>query len=252
MPNSLDRGPAIPTFTGRLFYVFDPRPEDVHISDIAHAHSMDCRWTGHTRFHFSVGQHCVIASFSGPIEGAIDRLMHDSPEAYLRDLSRRIKADPRFSAYLQLEEQIADVVGRRFNLAADFWRNGPTNEVDFAMARTERRQLINRLPTEPMEASSLEIASTIQMWTPIETEIAFLTRFGELTGTNVEQHLRLALAEFEKTGAVFGAHPARLQVELALLIAESVRSESSNARAAAERARVAYWAMLGIDVKDGR
>lgn len=43
-----DRGEWMQTFTGRVFYPLDPRPEDIDPLDIAHALSMLCRYGGHT------------------------------------------------------------------------------------------------------------------------------------------------------------------------------------------------------------
>lgn len=240
------RGPAIPTFSGRLFYVFDPRPDEVFIGDIAHAHSLDCRWTGHTTFHYSVAQHCVYASFFGQSIGALDRLMHDAPEAFLRDMSRRVKADPRFAAYLEAEARIAGVIATRFGLHPEFWRNESTNEIDFAMARMERDQIIRNYPSNAMESSAVDIDTKIRAWSNVEAEVAFLVRFGELTGRNVEPELRAALEAFEATGLASPTHSIRLQIELALLIDVADRSACSHTRKASRQARSAYWSMLGI------
>jgi uncharacterized protein len=239
------RGPWIPTYSGRCFYVADPRPEEVHIADIAHAHSLDNRWASHTRWSFVVGHHCVLASFHGPEQGALDRLLHDAPEAYLRDLSRWVKEDPRFAAYRELEKRIAEVIAETFGLDPNFWVSDSTRHVDQAMAITERDKLFKQYPVDRKERLHFDFKPVIQPWSHIEAEVAFLVRFGELTGRSVELELRGALEAFDETGHMLGAHPARLMVELALLIAWA--SRSADTRVAAEQARRSFWSMLGVE-----
>src|SRR4029077_5060854 len=97
------------TFTGLKFYHLNPQPEMVRVEDIAHSLAQLCRWTGHTKFHYSVAQHSVYASLICPEEYAFDCLMHDSSEAYLGDMNRPLKhytaAGP---AYKEIEEKVED------------------------------------------------------------------------------------------------------------------------------------------------
>lgn len=46
-------GDWIQTYTNKQFWPLDPRPEDVCIEDIAHALSLQCRFTGHVREFYS-------------------------------------------------------------------------------------------------------------------------------------------------------------------------------------------------------
>lgn len=50
------------TYTGAKFYPFDPRAEDIHLADIAHHLSLQCRFNGATDKFYSVAQHCVLVS----------------------------------------------------------------------------------------------------------------------------------------------------------------------------------------------
>ena len=54
---------SIRTFTGRTFWPLDPKPEDLDIRDIAHALSLVCRFTGHTRSFYSVADHSLRVSY---------------------------------------------------------------------------------------------------------------------------------------------------------------------------------------------
>ena len=57
-----DSSAWIETYSGKRFYILDPRPQDVDIVDIAHALSLLTRFTGHTREFYSVAQHSVLVS----------------------------------------------------------------------------------------------------------------------------------------------------------------------------------------------
>ncbi len=51
----------IQTYTGKKFYPLNPRSEDINLIDIAHALSMQCRFTGHTkRFYCPHPEHRVL------------------------------------------------------------------------------------------------------------------------------------------------------------------------------------------------
>src|SRR5689334_10911717 len=82
------RGYNMTTFSGEPFWPLDPQPEDIRIVDIAHALSLQCRFNGHTKFHYSVAQHSLIMSFNVPLQFALEALLHDAAEAYIGDLIR--------------------------------------------------------------------------------------------------------------------------------------------------------------------
>ncbi len=79
----------IETVRGRKFYLLDDKPL-FDVVEIAHALSMQCRYTGHTSRFYSVAEHsCLVAyimkrfGLGDPFEG----LMHDATEAYLSDIA---------------------------------------------------------------------------------------------------------------------------------------------------------------------
>jgi hypothetical protein len=84
-------GDWIQTYSGRQFWPLDPRVEDVHLEDIAHALSNVCRYTGHVREFYSVAEHSVHVSWSCEPEDALWGLLHDASEAYLADMARPVK-----------------------------------------------------------------------------------------------------------------------------------------------------------------
>ena len=79
----------IETVKGRKFYLLADAPE-FDIKEIAHAISMQCRYTGHCARFYSVAEHSVLVAhimqmfeLGNPFEG----LMHDAQEAYLSDIA---------------------------------------------------------------------------------------------------------------------------------------------------------------------
>jgi len=173
------------TFTGDKFYHLAPTPEMVHIEDIAHSLSMLCRWTGHTKFHYSVAQHSYYASFLVAKEFALDALLHDSSEAYLGDMNRPLKhftaAGP---AYMEIEAGVEKVIFEKFGVPF------PLPEVvkvaDTQMLYAEKAQLMRVTEATKYEAKKwgrdeTEADIRIQRWTPRRAEKMFLKRFAQLT-----------------------------------------------------------------------
>src|SRR5258706_13895138 len=78
-------GGWIETYSGKQFHILDPQLDEIELYDIAHALSMQCRYTGHCESFYSVAEHCVIVSMLVPKEMAIAGLFHDASEAYLTD-----------------------------------------------------------------------------------------------------------------------------------------------------------------------
>ena len=101
--------PAITTWGGHLFDLSDPKPEMIDIEDIAKALSCICRYTGHCNDFYSVAQHSILManlsefdSFGTPLQ----RLLHDSAEAYIQDIPRPWKGTLFFDSNFGLDEKI--------------------------------------------------------------------------------------------------------------------------------------------------
>lgn len=134
------KGDWIETFTGRKFYPFDPRPEDVCIEDIAHALSMLCRFGGHCKRFYSVSQHSVILAKNVSAENQLWALLHDASEAYIVDVPRPIKKDPSFAVYQQVESAIMQAICSKFGLPVDMPEE--VGIADKRMLTTEHHQLM--------------------------------------------------------------------------------------------------------------
>lgn len=170
-------GDWIQTVSGTVFYPLDPRPDEIHIDDIAHALAMQCRYAGHVTRFYSVAEHSVHVSRAVPEQDALWGLLHDASEAYLVDIPRPIK---RFMAqYHEWEAQLMAVICERFGLPVEM--PASVKEVDNRMLATERAVL--HWPCEKewdMTGPALPNV-TIECWYPAAGKKLFLDRFWELT-----------------------------------------------------------------------
>jgi hypothetical protein len=127
-------GNWIQTFTGKKMYPLDPRPEEICIEDIAHALSNICRFCGHSREYYSVGQHSVYVSIHCGAGNGLWGLLHDASEAYLCDVARPIKLNREFAAYRKAEHALQDVIYAKFGL--------PNIGLPFDVVETDVRMLV--------------------------------------------------------------------------------------------------------------
>lgn len=169
------KGDWMQTYTGRQFWPIDPRPDEIHIEDIAHALSMMCRYNGHCRTFYSVAEHSILVSEHIPPEHALWGLLHDASEAYIADIVRPAK---RFIAgYCEAEDRIMSAVCERFGLSPTM--PAEVKRVDNAILADEQRCIMAAPPAQwtlPEPALGVEIIG----WTPWQAEERFLARYAEL------------------------------------------------------------------------
>lgn len=79
------------TWSGRKINYINPSPDEIHIIDIAVALSRECRFAGHASHFYSVAQHSVLCSRIVPQALAIEALLHDAAEAYIKDMPTPLK-----------------------------------------------------------------------------------------------------------------------------------------------------------------
>ena len=109
----------IETYNGIAFEPLCPRIQDIAIDDIAHALSLICRFTGHTKYHYSVAQHSInivnIMSLDGyDFTMRLKGLLHDASEAYICDVARPIK--PHLENYMLIEKRLQNKIYQKYNL----------------------------------------------------------------------------------------------------------------------------------------
>ena len=173
-----ERGLAIQVGSGGYFHFEDPRPEEVHLSDIAAALSKITRYTGHTTEFYSVAQHSVLVSKLVPRHLALAGLLHDATEAYIGDINRPLKMllDEKAPGVLRfIENRIHDAVSLRFNLFVTPEDHVALKHADNVALATEKRDLLygdTEWPgmPDPMDQEIVPLA-------PHQAETQFLRRF---------------------------------------------------------------------------
>ena len=180
--NAKRKGDWIQTYTGRCFWPFDPRTEDIDILDIAHALSNLCRFGGHCNTFYSVAEHSVRASHLVPDDVALWALLHDASEAYLGDVVRPIKHQARFLKFYRPIEQ-AVMLSIVFKFGLCLAEPAEVAWADDVMLRTEQRDLMSSPPCDWVRKAGIEpLAEIIVPATPRVAKENFLQRFYSLTG----------------------------------------------------------------------
>ena len=167
----------INTYTGRQFWPLAPRVDDIDIEDIAHALSLQCRFTGHVHEFYSVAQHCCLVAEKVPASDRLWALLHDAPEAYLIDLAKPVKKAPQLAGYRDAEDVLMNVIASRFGLPDCCPPS--VEEADTRMLMTEAHSLMTMHPQWLVDAPWTRYAETIDPWTPQIAKIRFLNRFHE-------------------------------------------------------------------------
>lgn len=186
---------CIETYSGHMFPISDPKESDVRITDIAHALSKICRFTGHCSRFYSVAEHswhCANLLGDQPKEVQLAALLHDASEAYLQDIASPIKQF--LPDYAELEDRVASVIFKKYGLQYPF--NELIKYADLSMLSTEAYYLL------PSKGAAWEMWKTIKRpkLEPdrrpqhLEPEVAknvFMLKFIELTkkdnGTNEKE-----------------------------------------------------------------
>ena len=183
----------IQTYGGRKFHPLDPRPGDVRITDVAHALSNLCRFTGHSRYFYSVAEHSVRASWHVPAEDAMWALLHDASEAYVNDLARPVKRSPGLAFYREAERRLQGVICVAFGLPLE--EPMSVRIADLRMLMTERRDLM-ATPPEPWAETDEPYPERIgRPWQPHAARAEFRARFDELLRNGLGFKLPAATAQ---------------------------------------------------------
>lgn len=103
----------IQLYGGRLVDHRSLTIDDIDIEAIAHSLSNQCRYLGHTAWHYSVAQHSVYVSHLVP---TLCALLHDAPEAILIDIPRLVKQQKEFEGYRELEKLVWSVIVEKYGL----------------------------------------------------------------------------------------------------------------------------------------
>lgn len=184
--------------SGGYINLLHPKPEDIHIGDIAHALSNICRFNGQTSHFYSVAQHSVLTSILVEDKSlALSALMHDAAEAYIGDVTSPLKK--LLPEYRKIEANLESVIAERFGLSKT--KPAAVTKADLIALVTEKRDLM--ISTD-FDADYWSDFSDIKpnpekifFQSPEIAKQAFLMRFKRIlsqSGLNHDEIQRAALA----------------------------------------------------------
>lgn len=157
-----------------------PRPEDIHIEDVAHGLSNICRFGGHTQEFLSIAQHSVFVSKLVPPEIALVGLLHDSQEFCLGDSITPLKA--LLPEYRKIEKRFEKVIAFKFGYT--FEDLALVKPADLIALVTEKRDFCASHPDDDVNwakyAHIKPHPDKLISMPPAVAKKAFLARFYEI------------------------------------------------------------------------
>lgn len=170
------------TYTGKKFFILNPTVDSIDIIDIAHALSLLCRYNGHCRTFYSVGQHAVwvaniIKHLGGTVDDQLYGLHHDASESFITDIPRPVK--PHLNNYLELEKKISDVIYEHFNIKQTPAKHELMKRADNIALAMEYRDLMNKSDT-PWVLDEKPLPIRIEPLQPKVVEKLYLKKHREL------------------------------------------------------------------------
>ena len=173
----------IETFTGTRFRPLSPVSKDIKLTDIAHALSHQCRFSGHTREFYSVAEHSVRVSQLLEEQGYSVRtqlwgLLHDASEAYLQDVASPLKRQDCFDSYREAEQRLMLAICHTFELPSK--QPEAVTKADLSLLATEARDL---MPYKSEHWGSLKakpLPTPIVPWSPDQAKKLFIRRYVDL------------------------------------------------------------------------
>lgn len=156
---------CIKTFTGKYLNVFEPRPEDICIEDIAHGLAMQPRFGGQLPEFYSVAQHSVMVANLCWGQHKLAALLHDASEAYMADIPSPIKK--RLRGYKKVENVLMKAIADKFGFQFPF---------DQQIKDADREMLIVEMDCLSRKRKRFPVAVHGQVW----AEREFLNYFNSL------------------------------------------------------------------------
>jgi len=158
----------INTYSGKLFSILDPQPEQIDILDIAQGLAFKGHFAGQTPQFFSIAQHSILVadlleSQKLNSELILLGLLHDAAEAYIGDMITPIKI--LLPVFQKIENSIVEAIALKYSL---------------------NLKLMKVIKYFDDQAKQIEFDSfykgirTLNYLTPEESKSQFLTRFYEL------------------------------------------------------------------------
>ena len=125
----------ITTFTGKQFHFLNPTLGEIDIRDIAHALSLKCRFSGHCKTLYTVGEHSIRVAEILPSYLQLSGLLHDAAEAYIPDIPTPIKE--KFGL-VEWENIILSKIEEKYSIG----KHPLVKQADLILRATEVRDLM--------------------------------------------------------------------------------------------------------------
>jgi uncharacterized protein len=135
---------VIDMWSGTRIDLLNPDPALILIDDVAAHLAKINRFVGATHREYTVAEHCLLGLEFCTRGARLEYLMHDSPEAYLGDVSGPLKRLFGMRFYRDLEESWRLAIAERFGLKQK--TPAEVHEIDQRMLVTEQRDLRGRRP----------------------------------------------------------------------------------------------------------
>ena len=190
----------ITTVSGKQFYLADPQPEAMQLSDIVFALSRICRYGGHIHQRYaddiySVLQHSVyvyriMKKYLPKLQSAqLWALLHDATEAWYGDIVSPLKR--MFPEYRELEDRAAVVVRDAFGIPFDdeiehavHWADQACWRIECVHVSANPAALLEGEPSVPF--TLLDVDPDFYVWTPSEARARFLEAYAEVVPAILE------------------------------------------------------------------
>lgn len=190
-------GDWLQVFSGGAVWPLDPRADEIKIEDIAHALSLSCRFGGHSRFHYSIGQHSLLVAKHCDEADALWGLLHDAGEAFVSDVLRPIKRLPIMAPYRELENRVQAVICQKWGLPIEM--PASVARADLVVLATEARDVMGGQTGGdwdlPYDALPDEHIAPMR---PERVEELFLSRFEKVLQEHRQRAEFAALAAAER------------------------------------------------------
>lgn len=168
------------THTGQRFDLQQPTAAMVHPADIAHSLAHQCRFNGHTHEHYSVAQHCYLASELVFPELALTALLHDATEAYIGDIVSPLKQ--MLPNIKEIEQRIWLAICERFAIEPEL--HSEVRDIDLYLLAVERRDLIPATPDAWAGIEGILLPEwRIKPWSAPQARINYFNRLMQLMAT---------------------------------------------------------------------
>jgi len=173
------KGDWIQLASGSPFWPLDPRPNEVHIIDIAWGLAHQCRYAGQVKQFYSVAEHAILVSHAVPPADALCGLLHDASEALgLPDLPRPIKQF--MPEYRAAEDIIMECVAQKFGFPWPMPES--VQEMDGRILVNERVAIMGEPPYPWADTGPALPDIVINCWEPKLAYQNFIARYREIVG----------------------------------------------------------------------